>query len=142
VKKDNYEGRLNEDDGRNLAATGRSNVLALLDDFIYQILSIRRLLFTLFISSIVLAPVSIVLSTYLFTHPSFDRILNNQDDFGEVLEVLLVAIFVWSSIWLVIGIKQYKSIGSWNERFNEYLKDQKELEKKIMLKYGLSNEEY
>ena len=142
MKKDNYEGRLNEDDGRNLAATGRSNVLALLDDFIYQILSIRRLLFTLFISSIVLAPVSIVLSTYLFTHPSFDRILNNQDDFGEVLEVLLVAIFVWSSIWLVIGIKQYKSIGSWNERFNEYLKDQKELEKKIMLKYGLSNEEY
>ena len=118
----------------------RTGILAFLDDFIYQLLSIRKMLFAIFVSSILFAPVSIVLSIYIFTHPSFDDILDAQDNFGEVLEALLVTIFAVSSIWLVLGIKQYKSLGSLNKRYNEYLKDQKEMEKRIMLKYGLLNE--
>jgi len=137
-------GHLNQrkaNDGSDpVLSNKRLGILALLDDFVYQILSIRKVLFTVFISSIVLAPLSIALSIYIFTHPSFNKILDAQDNFGEVLEVLLVSIFAVSAIWLVMGIKQYKSIGSWNHRFNEYLKVQKEMEKKIMLKYGLMNE--
>ena len=134
------DGKAKNVDSNDLATPHkRSYILALLDDFIYQILSIRKMLFSIFVSSIFLAPFSIVLSVYLLTHPSFDRILNSEDNFGEVLEVLLAAIFVVSSIWLVMGIKQYKSIGSWNRRYKEYLKDQKEMEKKMILKYGLLN---
>jgi hypothetical protein len=132
-------GNNREADNDSAATYQRIGVLALLDDFIYQILSIRKLLFVIFVSSILLAPVSIVLSIYIFAHPSFDDVLNAQDNFGEALEVLLSAVIAASSIWLVIGIKQYNSIGSWSKRYNEYLKDQKETEKKIMLKYGLSD---
>ena len=119
----------------------RVGILALLDDFLCQILSIRKTLSTVFVSSILLAPLSMALSIYIFTHPSFDRVLNAQDNFGEILEVLLVAILGVSSIWLVIGIKQYKTIGSWNKEYSKYLKDQAKLEHKIMLKYGISNDE-
>ncbi len=119
----------------------RVGILALLDDFLYKILSIRKMLFIVFISSILLGPLSMALSIYILTHPSFNKVLDAQDNFGEILEVLLVAIFAVSSIWLAIGIKQYKSIGSWNRRYKEYLKDQVELEHKIMLRYGISNDE-
>jgi NADH:ubiquinone oxidoreductase subunit K len=121
------------------ASTGRSNIIGLLDDFIYQILSIRKMLFALFVFSVIFAPISIGLSVYIFTHPSFDNILDAEDNFGEVLEVLLVAIFAASSVWLALGIKQYKSIGSWNKRFKEYQREQSEIDKKIKFKYGLSN---
>ena len=128
-------------DGYNEPAnpSQRIGILSLLDDFIYQMLSIRKMLFIIFISSILLAPVSIVLSLYLFNHPSFEKILNAEDNFGEVLEVLLVAIFIVSSIWLVMGIKQYRSIGSWSKRYEEFQRDQRDMENKIMLKYGLLN---
>lgn len=137
----NSDNEANGYDDFKFGSPTRFGVLAMLDDFIYQVLAIRKLLFILFISSIVLAPVSIVLSIYIFTHPSFDGILDAQDNFGEILEALLASIFVSSSIWMVIGIKEYRSIGSWNKRFDEFMGAQKEAERRIMLKYGLSNEE-
>ena len=142
AEKNGYKPEMDKKGGKHLpSSVRRSSVIDLLDDFIYQILSIRRMLFAVFVSSIVFAPISIGLSIYIYTHPSFDNILNAEDNFGEVLEVLLFAIFAVSSIWLVIGIKQYQSIGSWNKKFNEFQKEQSEMEKKIMLKYGLSDGE-
>lgn len=138
LRESNNEGS-GYDDYKDGPSAARIGVLAMLDDFIYQVLAIRKLLFILFVSSIVLAPVSIVLSIYVFTHPSFDGILDAQDNFGEVLEILLVSIFASSSIWMVLGIKEYRSIGSWNKRYDEFMRVQKESEKRIMLKYGLSN---
>ena len=115
----------------------RAGVLALMDDFIFQIFAIRKVILIVFASSIILGPPSIVLSLYLFTHPSFDETLDAEDNFGEVLEVLLSSTIIISTISLVFGIKQYKSIGSWDKKFKAYLKNQQELEDKIMLDYGM-----
>ena len=140
IRIEDFDKRKENKNSEPALSNKRRGILALLDDFVYQILSIRKVLFTVFISSILLAPLSIALSIYLVTHPSFDKILDAQDNFGEVVEALLVSIFAFSAIWLVMAIKQYKSIGSWNHRFNEYLKVQIDMEKKIMLKYGLLND--
>ena len=115
----------------------RAGVLALMDDFIFQIFAIRKVILIVFASSVILGPPSIVLSLYLFTHPSFDETLDAEDNFGEVLEVLLSSTIVISTVFLIFGIKQYKSIGSWDKRFKEYLRNQQELENKIMLDYGM-----
>jgi hypothetical protein len=89
--------------------TSRQNIISLMDNFIEQLLQARRTLlvaFTLSISSIILAPLAVGLSIFLLLHPSFFVALENEDEFGIFLSILLVGIIVISSIWLVTGIRQ------------------------------------
>lgn len=117
----------------------RSDILSLLDDFIEQINQIRRTLFGVSISALLLSPLAIVLSIYLIVHPSFFAILEIENEFGLVLSVLLSAVILISSIWLIIGIRQYLSLSSWNSRYKEYNEQKQKIDKMIEAKYGLDN---
>src|SRR5918911_4425473 len=89
----------------------RYGVLNLIDTFIEQIFHIRKTLLGLSISALVMAPIAIGLSVYLLRHPSFTAVLDIENDFGIVLAVLLAAIIIISSMWLVVGITQYRIAG-------------------------------
>jgi hypothetical protein len=116
----------------------RSDILSLLDDFIEQINQIRRTLFGVSISALLLSPLAIVLSIYLILHPSFFAIIEIENEFGLVLSVLLSAVILISSIWLITGIRQYLSLSSWNNRYKEYNEQKQKIDKMIESKYGLS----
>jgi hypothetical protein len=116
----------------------RSDILSLLDDFIEQINQIRRTLFGVSISALLLSPLAILLSIYLILHPSFFAILEIENEFGLVLSVLLSAVILISSIWLITGIRQYLSLSSWNNRYKEYNEQKQKIDKMIESKYGLS----
>ena len=116
----------------------RSDILSLLDDFIEQINQIRRTLFGVSISALLLSPLAIVLSIYLILHPSFFAILEIENEFGLVLSVLLSAVILISSIWLITGIRQYLSLSSWNNRYKEYNEQKQKIDKMIESKYGLA----
>lgn len=115
----------------------RAGVIELLDDFIGQVLFIRKTLFTVSLSAMLLAPVSISLCIYLFVHPSFLRVLDAKDDFGQILTVLLISVIAVSAIWLTVGIKQYISINSWSKRYAEYQQAQLKMQKKLEEEFGL-----
>ena len=117
----------------------RSDILSLLDDFIEQINQIRRTLFGVSISALLLSPLAIVLSIYLILHPSFFAIIEIENEFGLVLSVLLSAVILISSIWLITGIRQYLSLSSWNNRYKEYNEQKQKIDKMIESKYGLYN---
>ena len=117
----------------------RSDILSLLDDFIEQINQIRRTLFGVSISALLLSPLAIVLSIYLILHPSFFAIIEIENEFGLVLSVLLSAVILISSIWLITGIRQYLSLSSWNNRYKEYNEQKQKIDKMIESKYGLDN---
>ena len=119
--------------------TSRSDILSLLDDFIEQINQIRRTLFGVSISALILSPLAIILSIYLILHPSFFAILEIENEFGLVLSVLLSAVILISSIWLTTGIRQYRSLSSWNNRYKEYIEEKQKIDKMIESKYGLEN---
>jgi hypothetical protein len=120
-----------------LSNTARANLLTLMDTFIQQILNIRTTLLGVSISALILAPIAIGLSVYLIRHPSFFAILEIENEFGTVLSVLLVAVIVISCVWLYAGIKQYKKIGSWSSRYNAYLNEKREINRKISSQFGL-----
>jgi hypothetical protein len=88
----------------------------------------------------ILAPLAIALSVYLLRHPSFFAILEIENEFGLVLSLLLGAVIITSSIWLIIGIRQYRVIGSWNKRYNEYIKDKEAIDRKIASQYGIDSD--
>jgi hypothetical protein len=119
-------------------AAARENILSLMDNFIEQITSIRKILLGVSISALLLAPLAIGLSAYLILHPSFFAILEIENEFGLVLSILLGAILIISSIWLMSGIRQYKSISSWSKRYNEYKREKEDMDMKIASQYGLT----
>src|SRR5918911_1095616 len=129
----NYDDNNNDDDKKEKLNTSRSDILSLLDDFIEQINQIRRTLFGVSISALLLSPLAIILSIYLILHPSFFAILEIENEFGLVLSVLLGAVLIISSVWLISGIRQYRSMSSWSKRYNEYKKEKEDMDRKIAL---------
>jgi hypothetical protein len=111
---------------------GREGVLDLIDGFILQILSIRKMILIVFASSIILGPPSTALSLYVVTHPAFEKALDSEDNFGEVLLLLLGSTVSVSVLMIIASVKQFKLISSWDRRFKEYTSAQKELEDRIM----------
>ena len=117
----------------------RHNILSLVDSFIDQIFQIRKTLRGVSISAIILAPLAIALSVYLLLNPSFFAVLEVEDEFGFILSILLGAVIIISSIWIITGIRQYRLVDSWNKRYNEYMNDKEEIDRKIISRYGLDN---
>ena len=130
MSSDNNEEKLN---------TSRHDILSLLDNFIEQIQEIRRTLIGVSVSALVLSPLAIALSIYLMLHPSFFAVLEIENEFGLVLGALLSAVIVISSIWLITGIRQYRSLSSWNNRYKEYSKEKQKIDRMIESQYGLDN---
>ena len=117
----------------------RHNILTIIDSFIEQIFQIRKTLFGVSISTLILAPVAIGLSIFLLQHPWFFAFLDIENEFGIVLAILLVAIITISSIWIIGGVKQYRSISSWNKRYKEYTKEKQEIDTDVAKRYGLDD---
>ena len=128
-----YHMSSNNEEKSNMS---RHDILSLLDNFIEQIHQIRRTLLGVSISALVLSPLAIALSIYLMLHPSFFAILEIENEFGLVLSVLLGAVIIISSIWLITGIRQYRSLSSWNNRYKEYIEEKQKLDKMIESQYG------
>jgi len=125
----------NNDDDNIIMNVERNNILYLLDSFIEQIHKIRKYLIGVSVSSIILAPIAILLAVYLFTHQSFFRVLEAESEFGFGLIILLYAVIIISSITFITGIIQYKQIGSWHKKYESYKKEKDEVEQYISNKF-------
>jgi hypothetical protein len=130
---------LSENNDSNTTMEYRANILEVMDSFIEQITRIRKTLLGVSISALFLAPLAIGLSAYLILHPSFFAILEIENEFGLVLSILLGAVLIISSIWLVSGIRQYKSMSSWSKRYKEYKKEKQDMDRKIAIEYGFGS---
>ena len=111
-----------------------------MDSFIEQIQQIRKILIGMSVSAIVLAPLALALSLYLILHPSFFAVLEIENEFGLILSVLLGAVIVISGIWFFTGIRQYRSMSAWKNRYKEYSRQKEEMDKKIASQFNLDQE--
>lgn len=118
----------------------RQDILNLIDGFIGQMHRIRKILFGVSISAVILAPLAIGLSVYLLLHPSFFGILETEDEFGLALGLLLGAVIVISSIWLTTGIRQYRSVKFLNKKYEQYMREKDDIDRKIASQYGLNKD--
>lgn len=125
----------NKNDDNIIMNVERNNILYLLDSFIEQIHKIRKFLIGVSVSSIILAPIAILLAVYLFTHQSFFRVVEAESEFGFGLIILLSAVIIISSITFVTGIIQYRQIGSWHKKYESYKKEKDEVEQYISNKF-------
>jgi hypothetical protein len=120
--------------------TSRLDVLDLMDSFIAKILEIRRILLGVSISGFILAPFAIGLSIFLITHEHFFIVLEREYDFGVALSILLGVVIAISVGWMITGFQQYKTLKSWNKKYNEYKQQKDDIDKKIASQYGLDSD--
>jgi hypothetical protein len=115
---------------------GRLDVLRLLDDFIENVMRTKKDLIGLSLSALVLSPFVVFLSLYLVFNPSFFAILAIETEFGLVLLLMLAAVIIISFIWMITGLKHYKSILKWNKKYEEFSRMKQEMDRQILSKYG------
>ncbi|CUR51512.1 conserved protein of unknown function [Nitrosotalea devaniterrae] len=120
--------------------SSRFDVLDLMDSFIKKILEIRRTLLGVSISGFILAPFAIGLSIFLITHQHFFIVLEREYDFGIALSILLGVVIAISVGWMITGFKQYKTLKSWNKKYQEYQQQKDDIDKKIASQYGLDQD--
>ncbi|MDE1726533.1 MAG: hypothetical protein KGH89_04645 [Thaumarchaeota archaeon] len=118
----------------------RTDVLNLMDSFIERIFEIRRVLLSVSVSALILAPLATGLSIFLLTHPRFYSVLEREHEFGTVLGILLGVIISVSVVWIATGIRQYVTLKSWDQRYKEYLRQKDEIDKRIASDYGLEQD--
>ena len=118
------------------SSSHRYRILSLIEIFIEQIFHIRKTLLGVSISAVIMAPIAIGLSVFLLRHPSFLAVLEIENEFGVVLGVLLGAIIIISSVWLVVGIRQCRLIGSWNKKYGDYIREKQERDRMIASQYS------
>jgi hypothetical protein len=117
-----------------------TDILNLVDGFIDQISKIGTILKGVSISALILAPIAIALSIFLLTHSSFFTILENEDEFGLVLLILLGAVIAIASVWIVAGLRQYRMISTWNKRYNDYIVSKEEIQRTIASEFGFTED--
>lgn len=115
----------------------RTDILSTVDYYIENIKRQRKIMLGVSISAVLMAPFAIGLSLYLLSHPTFFFLLETENDFGDFLSILLSGIILVSIIWLITGIRQYKTLDRWNKRYDDYIKRKHELDDSISSEYNL-----
>ena len=121
--------------------SARLSIVQAIEGFVEKINQIRNTLVGISLSALILAPLAIGLSVYLITHPHFFFILDEYDEFGTYLIVLLGVIIAVSCVWFVLGIRQYVALKSWNHRYSNYLKKKEQIEDKITTEFDLDEDQ-
>jgi hypothetical protein len=125
---------------RSKMTSSSTDILNLIDGFIDQISKIRTIVKGVSVSALILAPLAIVLSLFLLTHSSFFTILEDEDEFGLVLIILLGSVIAISCVWIISGLRQYRMISDWNKKYSNYLTNREQVRKNIESEMGFMDE--
>lgn len=125
----------------NSDSQSRFSIIEVMDGFIDKINQIGKTLLGISISALILAPLAIGLSSYLILHPHFFFILDEYDEFGIFLAISLVIIIIISISWLVLGIRQYLMLKSWNKKYSRYIQRKDQVDNQISSEFNLVEEQ-
>lgn len=125
----------------NSDSQSRFSIIEVIEGFIDKIDQTRKTLLGISISALILAPLAIGLSSYLIFHPHFFFILDEYDEFGIFLAIFLVIIIIIALSWLVLGIRQYLMLKSWNKKYSNYIQRKDHVDNQISSEFKLDEDQ-
>lgn len=126
---------------KNSDSQSRFSIIEVIEGFIDKIDQTRKTLLGISLSALILAPLAIGLSIYLILHPHFFFILDEYDEFGIFLGVSLAIIIIISISWLVLGIRQYMILKSWNKKYSNYTQRKDQIDNQISSEFNLDEDQ-
>ncbi len=110
----------------------RESILEVLDELIFHLNNTKGIFTLLIISSVILAPIALILGGIFITFPRFMFfLLNKVPDVGIILLVYVIISIILSSIWLYIGIKEQRFFSKWNNKFRRYMSLKSQIDKEL-----------
>ncbi len=109
-----------------------SNFLETLDDLIFHMNESRMTFSIVNITSLIVAPISILVALFFLFHPGFIRLLLiNQFVLGVIFLLYIIFTVVLSTVWLIVGLKEHRFLSKWNNRFRKYLTLKEKIDREL-----------
>ena len=110
----------------------KTSVVELLDELISHMNTTRSVFKVMILSSIILAPLSLMLASVFVIHPFFmNRILHRFPDVGVFLLFFIGVSIMLASIWLYIGLSEQRFFSNWDKKFSKYTSLKNQLDKEL-----------
>jgi hypothetical protein len=101
------------------------SLLRMIDDLIYRINSERVWFQIIVITSLAMAPISLFITLFFLLHPrlllivlGFERFAGPS--FGMLMLAYVIVNLVVASLWLAVGIREFRFFRKWDRRFRRY----------------------
>ncbi|MEM3383528.1 MAG: hypothetical protein QXF43_06295 [Nitrososphaerales archaeon] len=116
-------------DGKN---EERTSLLETIDDLIYHMNDARLTFIIMSISSFIVAPIAIIVALVFVFHPALIRLmLIREPFFGIIFTIYIIFTVVASLIWLYLGLREYRFLSKWNERFKRYMSLKERIDREL-----------
>ena len=138
--RDNHDNKDNVSiPNSTITRTGHSrlDIVTSMDDFIFQMLKIRRTLLYISISALILVPLAIGLSLFLISHPTF----------FAVLEIEMISYRPWHTVGSANhyfyhddycrDLAMPSIVVKWTKGYREFQREREEADRKIAEEYGI-----
>lgn len=114
-----------------------AGLLEMIDNLILHINEERTWFNVLTATSILAAPISLLFTLYLLLHRRLVAFIFMRDPVLGITAIIYFAIvLVVSSLWLIVGLKEFNFISRWNSRFKRYFSLKERLDKELRKEFG------
>lgn len=114
-----------------------AGLLEMIDSLILHINEERTWFNVLIATSILAAPISLLFTLYLLLHRRLVALIFMRDPVLGITAIIYFAIIlVVSSLWLIVGLKEFNFISKWNSRFRRYFSLKERLDKELRKEFG------
>jgi len=118
-------------------STGRESLLEIIDNLVYHVNMERIWLNVLCMTSIIIAPISLFFTIFMMLHPGILRLMFRFDfPLGLItMAYFIINLFV-ATLWLVVGLKEFRFLSKWSYRFKRYFSLKEQLDKELQREFG------
>jgi len=118
-------------------STGRESLLEIIDNLVYHVNMERIWLNVLCMTSIIIAPISLFFTIFMMLHPGILRLTFRFDfPLGLItMAYFIINLFV-ATLWLVVGLKEFRFLSKWSYRFKRYFSLKEQLDKELQREFG------
>jgi uncharacterized membrane protein len=118
--------------GKDEKTEERTSLLETIDDLIYHMNDARLTFIAMSISSFIIAPIAIIVALVFIFHPALIRLmLIREPVFGIIFTIYIIFTVIASLIWLYVGLKEYRFLSKWNERFKKYMSLKERIDREL-----------
>ncbi|MEK6946317.1 MAG: hypothetical protein AABX32_01815 [Nanoarchaeota archaeon] len=130
----------------------RENIFEILDGIMFQLSRTKKMFLIMIITILIIPPIALLVMTSIVEPPfeqqfeqrlqerleqgqitpeEYDNIKNKivDDRPSRLLHPPQLIIFVISSVWLGIGIRQWIILSRWDKKYRQFKEEQKEIDK-------------
>jgi hypothetical protein len=122
----------NHTEDRPKKESRRENIFEVLDELIFHMNTTRNVFTLLIITSLIIAPISLILGAVVTGHPRFlNFLVTRMPEIGFLILAYVVVSIILAAIWLYIGIKERKFFSKWDMKFRRYMSLKNQIDREL-----------